>query len=304
VTRPEGPTVSVVLATFDQAARLPHTLGLVLAQHVSGLEVVVVDDGSTDDTAAVLAAVTDPRLRTVHQANGGISRARNAGAAAATGDYLLFVDDDDRPHPTWAATLVAAATDRPPVVSCGVRFVDADGNVARLRRPTALGPVFSGLSGLFLAGTFLVRRDVFEAVGGFAPDLQCSHATEFALRLGSWCVEAGEDAVTVDELLIDIVRRDVADRPESSAAKLWSGTSWILEHHDGLLSRAPGVHANFLGIAGVAAARLGRWPDARRCLRRAARLHPTPRTAARALLPYLPPLARRVWCGSGVPTSW
>jgi len=295
VTAPDRLLVTVVVATWNQAARLPGTLSLVLAQGGSVVEVAVVDDGSTDTTAAVLAAIEDPRLRVVGQENGGISRARNAGAAVAQGDYLLFVDDDDRPHPTWAAAMVAAAVDRPAVVSCGARFVDLDGTVARVRLPRALGPVFSGLQGLFLAGTFLVRRDVFEAVGGFTPDLQCSHATELALRLGAWCAEHGEQVVAVDEPLIDIVRRDVADRPESSAAKLWSGTSWILDHHHDLLARDAGVHANFLGVAGVAAARLGRWPDARRCLTAAARRHPSPRTAARAAASHVPPLARRLW---------
>jgi hypothetical protein len=294
-----SPPLSVVVPTFDHAGLLPDVVGRVLAQDGADLELVVVDDGSTDDTAAVLASLADERLVVVHRPNGGISAARNSGIAAARGRYVLFLDDDDRPHPTWAARLLAATETSPAVVCCGARIVDEAGREQSVRRPAPLGPAFADVTGLFLGGTFVVRADVLAEVGGFLEGLQCSHATELALRLTSWCAAHGEAVVVIDEPLVDIVRRPPGERPEASAAKLLAGTELLLAHHEAALRRAPSTLADYHGVAGVAAARLGDGPAARRHLARALRTDPSPRRALRAVASVVPPVRRRLWGTSG-----
>ena len=84
------PCVSLVVNTYQQAEDLPAALGSALAQSRPFDEIVVVDDGSTDDPAAVVGRY--PAVRLVRQANAGLAAARNAGLAAATGDFVVFLD--------------------------------------------------------------------------------------------------------------------------------------------------------------------------------------------------------------------
>ena len=89
------PDVSVVLPTYQRAATLAASVGSLLAERTVDLEVVVVDDGSTDETSAVLAAIDDTRVRVVPIAHAGIAAARNAGIAAARAPLIAFHDSDD-----------------------------------------------------------------------------------------------------------------------------------------------------------------------------------------------------------------
>ncbi|MCL2544291.1 MAG: glycosyltransferase [Clostridia bacterium] len=103
--------VSVIVPVYNAAAFLPQCLDSILAQTEPDIEVLLVDDGSTDESAAVLAdyAARDGRCRYLHKQNGGLSSARNAGMTQATGTYLLFVDADDWIEPTLVADAWAAA---------------------------------------------------------------------------------------------------------------------------------------------------------------------------------------------------
>ena len=94
-----GSTVSVVMATYDRATVLPRAIDSALAQLRARDELIIVDDGSRDDTSRVLASYGD-RLRSVRQDNRGASAARNRGLDLARGDYVAFLDDDDAylPH--------------------------------------------------------------------------------------------------------------------------------------------------------------------------------------------------------------
>jgi len=99
------------------AAYLADAIESVLAQTHRDLRMIVVDDGSTDGTAAVAAGFTDPRLTLIRQANAGVSAARNRGIAAARADALLFLDADDWLAPHALASLAAALAARPEAVA-------------------------------------------------------------------------------------------------------------------------------------------------------------------------------------------
>ena len=90
----DHPLVSVIVPCYKQAQYLPEAIDSVLAQTYPGVECVVVNDGSPDDTEAVARRYGD-RVRYVARPNGGISAARNSGVAFARGDYLKFLDSDD-----------------------------------------------------------------------------------------------------------------------------------------------------------------------------------------------------------------
>ena len=99
------PKVSVIVAVYNSAEFLPRCVDSILAQTETDIEVLLVDDGSTDHSPAVMAAYVarDGRFRYLRKENGGLSSARNAGMLQATGKYLLFVDADDWIEPTLVA---------------------------------------------------------------------------------------------------------------------------------------------------------------------------------------------------------
>lgn len=99
--------VSILIPCHNAAPWLPATLASALGQTWPSLEVIVVDDGSTDDSAAIVAAQSDPRLQLVRQTNRGAAAARNAALARARGDYLQFLDGDDLLHPEKIARQMA-----------------------------------------------------------------------------------------------------------------------------------------------------------------------------------------------------
>lgn len=180
--------MTVVLPTCDRRELLAGALASALDQRDVGLEVVVVDDASTDGTSQHLARQTDARLRVLtQQARRGVAAARNRAIEAARGAWLAFLDDDDVWAPTWVTTALGVARrDEADVVyggrlylnehrePIGAAFADRiDELPARLREINVLG----GPSGV-LARTDLVRR-----AGGFDASFSALADWELWLRL-------------------------------------------------------------------------------------------------------------------------
>lgn len=107
--------VSVIIPTYNRAQVLPRAVASVLAQSHSDLEVIVVDDGSSDETPGVLAALEDPRVRCFRQTNQGVAAARNTGLQHARGDLISFLDSDDEWLPDKLEAEVAYLAKHPEV---------------------------------------------------------------------------------------------------------------------------------------------------------------------------------------------
>ena len=187
------PLVTAVIPTFNRAADLCVAVRTAVAQTYPAdrLEIVVVDDGGTDDTEAVVSREFGARVRYLRQANAGVSAARNLGMASAQGALLALLDDDDEWLPTKIARQVEVLEARPEIgmVITDVErmddrrvgfeifrrreFIPRDGWVLPdvLRNP-ALAPA----SAMF-------RRPVFEAVGGFDEGLRTAEDLDFHLKV-------------------------------------------------------------------------------------------------------------------------
>lgn len=121
-------TISVIVPAYNVEAYVGAALDSLLAQSVPFHEIIVIDDGSTDATAAVLARYRDrPGVRIERVANGGLGRARNTGVSLATGEFVYFFDSDDLLVPTFGARMQALLGGRPEVdivYFSGLSFVD------------------------------------------------------------------------------------------------------------------------------------------------------------------------------------
>ena len=269
------PLISVILNTYNRPALLSRAVESVLAQTHADFELVVADDGSTDHTPDVVAAFGDRRLRYVRQDNAGLSAARNLGVAASSGRYVTFLDDDDEALPGWLdAFSTMLSSSECGVACCGAEVVDANRTVTGVRRPHDLGAPFDHRVGLFASGSFTLRRDIFDAIGGYATGVPCHHQTEFALRLMAWCTDNGLSVASVAQPLVRIHRAQETARRRSDPERFLAGTIYLLAHHGDRLSRSKVTLSDYLGSAGVSSARLGRYADARRYFYRAARAHP------------------------------
>jgi glycosyltransferase involved in cell wall biosynthesis len=180
------PEVSVVIPTYNSARHLEQAVGSVLAQTFQDLEVMVVDDGSTDDTAAVIGALGPP-VRYLHQPNSGVSAARNRGVSESIGRYVAFLDADDAWLPQklakqLGALRAAALRAAPGCRLCYTAFVaaDSDLNPTEVRHPEMRDGALESLlmhGNVVGAGgsTMLCERGLFREAGGFDPTLsQCA----------------------------------------------------------------------------------------------------------------------------------
>ena len=122
---PAGPLVSVIMPTRNRAKLLPTAIGSVLDQSYPSWELVVVDDGSEDETWDVLTAWEDPRVRGIRGEQAGVAAARNRGLADARGSVVAYLDDDNRMHPDWLRSVVWALGRWPDVdVVFGARIAE------------------------------------------------------------------------------------------------------------------------------------------------------------------------------------
>jgi len=186
MNQPAAPLVSVVTPCYNQAHFLRDAIESALAQTYPRIELVVVDDGSPDNTAAVVAGY--PLARCVRQSNRGVAEARNAGFDATNGEYVLFIDADDRLTPDAVQAHLRCFADHPKAgfVVGAIEQITGDGSY----RGMSYSPVLESEQYEHLLGTnhisntiaVMFRRSVFEALGGFEKYFTPGEDYELLLR--------------------------------------------------------------------------------------------------------------------------
>lgn len=127
--------VSIIIPVFNAETSLANCIGSILNQTYKQLEIIMVNDGSTDKSGEICEhyAISDQRIKVVHQENCGPSSARNTGIEKATGDYIQFVDADDYMKPKMTETLLQAMTNQVGLVICGYEAIYTHTNITRRR---------------------------------------------------------------------------------------------------------------------------------------------------------------------------
>ena len=200
--QPDCPLVTVVIPTYNRASTIGATLDSVMSQTYRALEIVVVDDGSTDDTQQVLEAFSS-HIINIRQGNQGVAAARNAGITGSSGSIVMFLDSDDLwfPHTVevQVGVLQAAGPDVP-CVMCNLTMSGDDGDDKTMFADRKLHPQYSeGLwtnvqdvlttRFLFTNQTLAIRRAALEAIRLFDEDLWVMEDFDLAMRLstlGPW----------------------------------------------------------------------------------------------------------------------
>ncbi|MBW3573512.1 MAG: glycosyltransferase family 2 protein [Actinobacteria bacterium] len=300
--RVEPAKFTVVIPTYNRADLVLRAVRSVLNQAGPQPEIVVVDDGSTDRTAAAVAALEDPRVLYRSQTRAGGTAARNTGAAASGGSFIAFLDDDDELLPGWSSTLASlAARDQScAIVSCAGLYVDLATDRSRIVAPRDKWNGDGSQAALFDSGAFAVRADVFSAVGGYVPGLPSGPHHELAMRLLPMCERDGLAVLSTAEPLVRINQRRDEDRERSLPRNLYHGALYKLENHRAWLERHPVAWASVLKVAGENATRLGLHGAALRHFAAAVRADPRRLGGYKRLLSagmhaVVDPLRRQSW---------
>lgn len=172
------PKVSIVIPAYNAMSYLPETLENVLKQTFDDFEVIVINDGSSDETEQYVFQIKDPRIKLIYQENQGLAGARNTGIAHAEGEYITFLDADDLWEPTKLEKQVQVLEENPEVglVYTWVVLINEKGeSTGRVFKNYAEGNVWEKLTehNIIECGSVaMVRRHCFETCGVFDRNLR------------------------------------------------------------------------------------------------------------------------------------
>ena len=185
------PLVSVIIPTYNRGWIVQEAIESVLAQDFADYELIVVDDGSDDNTPAILAGY-GRAITVLHQSNSGVSPARNAGVAAASGQLIAFLDSDDLWLPRKLSTQVKFFEDHPDVVINQTQELWIRNGVRvnpKQRHHKFSGMIFEPSLALCLVSpsAVMLKKRLFEEVGGFDEQLPACEDYDLWLRISCRC---------------------------------------------------------------------------------------------------------------------
>lgn len=188
MVRSDTPTFSVIIPTHNRAHLLPRAIRSVLAQTLPDFELIIVDDGSTDETPAIVEEFDDPRIRYVRRSSAsGVSAARNCGIRQSRGEFVAFLDDDDEYAPCFLEKMHETYGRSGATVgftSCWVRHVREIEGEATVIREQVWDPAHDHTDAPFIyVGALTVRKQCFDRAGFFDETLNSVIDTDLLIRL-------------------------------------------------------------------------------------------------------------------------
>lgn len=178
------PLVSVIIPTFNRSHLIMRTVESVLKQTLLDIEIIIVNDGSSDNTEELVSNCTDPRVRYVYKENGGVSSARNTGIDIAIGDYLCFLDDDDEWANNYLEDMTGALENNPDygAAYCPFPLKGDTSSISKTSRPC--GHITKDLfqKGIVHIVACLIRRDLLDDIR-FDTALKIAEDSDFLLRV-------------------------------------------------------------------------------------------------------------------------
>lgn len=214
--------VSVIIGTYNQAVYLRESIDSITRQTYQNIEIIVIDDASTDNTAEILAEYGD-RIKTItHGTNSGLAGARNSGISVASGQWIKFHDSDDVLEPYAIERIMKFVDMLQPktatncMITYRYRLIDSNGRPIVGHYPNILpASIFNNLSQYeknvlllkqrVIIGTFMAHKSLFEKYGVFDPDLRTVEDIDIAYR---FCLHHGVELLCMDDVLRRYRRHD------------------------------------------------------------------------------------------------
>ena len=284
------PYFSVIVPAYNRADTIMKTIDSLLAQTYPYFEIIIADDGSSDHTAELFRVVEDDRIRYFYQENAGVSAARNLGAQKSQYNWLTFLDSDDTVSPNWledfAKEIEALNVD---IVFCGMRQINKKFGVNKVIDP--LDPYKDGQTkGIYNAGTFAVKKSIFDKAGGYDHNIRFGENTELSIRLKQFNLAAAY--ISKPNLNYEVAEAGGA----RNLANVIESNLYTLQKHKRYFDTISRVKQLYLQTTAIAQIRLGQIKDGRKNLWKAYFAKPSNvKTFLRAFLASIPTLAKQIW---------
>lgn len=188
--------VSVVIPLYNKSSSVTLSIKSVLCQSYQNFEIIVVDDGSTDNSYAIVEAVraSDSRITLIKKTNGGVCSARNTGILAANGDYIALMDADDIWDKDYLGEQMRMVADFPDCQMWGINYGETINGIIIRRVPTGLPNGFRGIvkdyfripgrvSDLFCSSSVLIRKTIFNKTGLFDERIRYAEDSDMWFRI-------------------------------------------------------------------------------------------------------------------------
>jgi glycosyltransferase involved in cell wall biosynthesis len=268
------PEVSTIVPTFNRAHMVEKAINSVLSQTYQDLELIVVDDGSVDETSRLLSKINDDRVIYIrHEKQKGAAEARNTGVAASRGRFLAFLDDDDEWLPDKLELQMEVFAKQPEIgmVYTGYFYVNAESKeIFREFRPKVRGMLDDRLlmeNCVGTTSTAVVRRECFEGVGGFDVQLRSSQDWDLWIRIAR-----GYAIEFIPRPLVKFLNHDL--RITHNMSSKIQGKERLLEKISPLIENKPKILSHHFFVIGFLYCATGDVENGKKWLWKAIKLNP------------------------------
>lgn len=222
--------ITIITPTYNSEILVQGTIRSIQQQTYTDWELIIVDDGSTDNTEEVLKPyLADCRIRYIRKSNSGQADSLNTGAALAKGEFITFLDSDDEAYPQWLQTVASHIRQDTGILCVGAmrKFPDGTKVEEGMNEFHFFGKTFFLK---FTCGSLFIRRQVFEAIGGYDATLKSNIQTDLGYRLLVHLRESNKNAVVINEYLVQINVHD-GERIRTNWKRRREGGIQFIEKH-------------------------------------------------------------------------
>lgn len=284
------PAISIITPTFNRAEFLQRMIKSILAQNFQNWELIILDDGSTDNTAEVVKAFNDPRINYSYFKHSGAGDKRNEGILISRSPYITFLDSDDEAMPDWLEKIQLKIIKNYSLISCGYQRSQANSTNAVM--PQKMGDIEIKIN--FKSGTLCIDKKVLQEIGGFDPNLPSGLNTDLILRVLPYILNNNLNYIHIDEALVKVYEHS-KHRIRNNNQAVLLGTLALLEKHKSWFKRNPEKYRDYLGVVGVGLAREKDFKKSRDFFIKAFKIKPGFKSGLKVILTSIPFLRDIVW---------
>ncbi len=284
---------SVIIPTYNRGIQLVNAVDRVLQQDFQDFEIVIIDDGSVDNTKEIISTnFNDQRICYYYQNNTGVCSARNKGVELSSGKYITFLDSDDEVATDWLNSFFQEINKTSPdIVFCDINTIHPQ--TKEIKTVQAQYPYRKNIKtdyGLYLAGAFCIKRDMMLQTNGFDTYLRFGEFTEWSFRLNKL-----QPKKSFTKKVSFTYNVSISGGGKNNQNKIDANIYIIQKHPDYFKKNSEVLRYYFQNIA-VAYAKLNQLSNARIYFWRAYKLNLLKiKTLARMIICFFPNVADRIW---------